>query len=51
MARYNRKPSCWLCQEQIGTEYYLDLTPFGLRTEVCERCIQKNLRPTWDLYQ
>ena len=51
MALFDTRPSCWLCQEQISTEYYLDLAPFGLGAEVCERCVQKNLRPTWGLYQ
>ena len=51
MAVYQKGSCCWLCQEQISTEYYLDLAPFGLRTEICERCVQKNLRPTWGLYQ
>lgn len=35
-------PRCRCCDEPITTEYYLDLTPFGLNAKACEACTDAN---------
>ena len=48
-ARRRRYPTCVCCQEPIRTEYYLDLSAFGLAGYACEACVEENTGYTENL--
>lgn len=42
-------PVCPCCGQEISSDLYLDLHPFGLVGSACESCVNKNLGYTQDL--
>lgn len=51
MYRRNRPtlPTCPCCRQEISSDLYLDLRPFGIRGCACEICVKKYLGYTQDL--
>ncbi len=47
--RRARLPRCACCDENLPTERYLDLAPFGLRAVACENCVETYWGYTEDL--
>lgn len=48
-ARLMRRPRCHCCDEHILTETYLDLSDFGIKAYVCEKCVENNTHYTYEL--
>jgi hypothetical protein len=48
-AKIMRRPRCECCNEPLTTDNFLDLSDFGLNGLVCEKCVDRNMRPVADL--
>ena len=48
-AKIMRRPRCECCNEPLTTENFLDLSDFGINGVVCEKCVERNMRPVTDL--
>jgi hypothetical protein len=48
-AKIMRRPRCECCNEPLTTDNFLDLSDFGLNGVVCEKCVDRNMRPVADL--
>ena len=44
-----RLPVCPCCGQEISSELYLDLRPFGIAEYACEVCVRKFMGYTQDL--